>query len=84
MLFAIIVGATFSGELVLTKDSPRSSAALLRTPQHIVNQGTIDIRAPDANRIEQRFVIGHEVALIDQFLGKDLLVADIAQHHQPA
>ncbi len=62
----------------------KNAARLFRTPQHIVDQGPVDIRATDANGIEQRFVVGHEVPLIDQFLGKYLLVADIAQHHQPA
>lgn len=62
----------------------KNAARLFRTPQHVVDQGSIDIRAPDANGIEQRFVVGHEIPLIDQILGKDLFVAYVTQHHEPA
>ena len=41
---------------------------LLRTTEHIVDQGPIDVQAAWTDSIEQRFVISDEVPMVDELL----------------
>jgi hypothetical protein len=58
---------------------------LLRTAEHVVDKGAVDVGATHADRIEERFVVGDEVFVVGQlFNHDDLLMAAVAEHHQTA
>jgi hypothetical protein len=60
----------------------KNAARLFRTPQHVVDQRSVDVGATGADRVEEQVVIGYEVPMVNQFFEKDLFVAGLAQHHQ--
>jgi hypothetical protein len=60
------------------------STSSLGTPQHIIDERPVDVCAPRTNRIEQRFIVLHEIFVIGQLLGHHLFIAAVAEHHQPA
>lgn len=57
-------------------------AGLFRTPEHIVDEGAIDIGAAEADGLEEEFVIGDKIAVVHQFVGQDVFMAGVAEHHQ--
>ena len=58
--------------------------ALFPAAGHVVDEGSIDIGAADADRIEERFKVGDEIFLVGQFLGHHLIMAGITQHDESA
>ena len=55
---------------------------LLGASKHIVDEWTIDVGAAEADCVEKQFVIRNEVSGIRQLVGHNLVVTDLAQHHQ--
>ena len=63
----------------VTFERPSSLAAT----SHVVDEGTIDVGATEADGIEEGIRIRDKVLLVGEFISNDLGVAGIAQHHQP-
>lgn len=55
---------------------------LLAAARHVVDERTVNIGATDADRIEERFKVGHKVFLVRKLFIHDLGVTGFAQHHQ--
>ena len=51
---------------------------------HVVDQRPINVGATEADGIEEGLGVRHKVLLVGEFIGHDLGVADIAEHHEPA
>ncbi len=56
---------------------------LLAAPRHVVNKRPIDVGASEADGIEEGIGVRDKVLFVGEFIGNDLGIADIAQHHQP-
>jgi hypothetical protein len=56
---------------------------LLAATRHVVNERPVNIGTPNADRIEEGIGVSDKVLLVSEFIGYDLGIADIAQHHQP-
>ena len=59
------------------------STSSLSTTRHVVDQRPIDVGATEADGIEEGLGIRNKILLVGEFIGYDLSVADITQHHQP-
>jgi hypothetical protein len=57
-------------------------AALLPTPRHIIDEGTVDIGASATDGIEERVCICNEILFIRELVRNDLGIADVTEHHQ--
>jgi hypothetical protein len=60
-----------------------SSTSSLSATRHVVDQRPIDVGTSQADGIEEDIGIGDKVLLIGQFVGDDLRIAGLAEHHQP-
>jgi hypothetical protein len=56
---------------------------LLRTPQHIIHERSIDVRASRTDGVKQRFVVLYEILMVRQLLRHDLVIAAVTEHHEP-
>jgi hypothetical protein len=59
------------------------STSSLATTRHVVDQGPIDVCATEADGVKEGIGIRHKVLLVGEFIGHDLGIAGITQHHQP-
>lgn len=57
---------------------------LLRTSQHVINEGPVDIFTTRAYEVEQRIVILNVVPVVTQAFINHFLVTGLTQHHEPA
>ena len=60
------------------------STSSLSATCHVVDQGSIDVGATEADGIEKGIGIRNKILLVGEFIGHDLGVAGVAEHHQPA
>jgi hypothetical protein len=49
---------------------------------HVVDEGTIDVGAADADRIKERFKVSDEILLIRKLFTHNLGITGLAEHHQ--
>ncbi len=59
------------------------STSSLATTRHVVDERTIDVGASEADGIEEDVCIRYKVLLVGEFVGYDLRIAGLAEHHQP-
>lgn len=59
-------------------------AALLPTPRHIIDEGTVDICASATDGIEERVGVCDKILFVGELVRNNLRVADVAEHHQAA
>jgi hypothetical protein len=59
------------------------ACTLLGTPQHIIDERSINVRTSWTNRIKERFIVLDEILVVRELLGHDLVIAAIAEHHEP-
>lgn len=57
-------------------------AALLPTPRHVIDEGSIDVGASATDRIEERVRVCDKILFISELVRNDLGIADITEHHQ--
>jgi hypothetical protein len=57
-------------------------AALLPTPGHIIDEGTVDIGASATDGIEERVCICDKILFVRELVRNDLGIADVTEHHQ--
>ena len=60
------------------------STSSLSTTRHVVDQRPINVGATKADGIEEGIGIRDKVLLIGEFIGHDLGMAGIAEHHESA
>ena len=60
-----------------------STSSLFAATRHVVDQGPINIGATEADGIEEEIGVCYKVLLVGEFIGDDLAVAGLAEHHQP-
>ena len=58
------------------------STSSFSATSHVVDERAIDVRTSEADSIEEDIGIRDKVLLIGQFIGDDLRVAGLAEHHQ--
>jgi hypothetical protein len=59
------------------------STSSLSTTSHVVDQGSIDVGATEADGIEEGIGVSYKILLVSEFIGHDLGITSIAEHHQP-
>ncbi len=59
-----------------------STSSLFAAARHVVDERPIDVGATEADGIEEGLGIRDEVLFVGEFIGYDLGVTDITQHHQ--
>lgn len=57
---------------------------LLRTSQHVINEGPVDIFTTRAYEVEQSIVILNVVPVVNQAFINHFPVTGLTQHHEPA
>ena len=60
------------------------STSSLPAARHVVDQRPINVGAPEADGIEKGLGIRDKVLFVGEFIGHDLGIADVAEHHEPA
>jgi len=61
---------------------PFSTSSLSAT-RHVVDKRPVNVGATEADGVKEGISICNKVLLVREFIGDDLGVADITQHHQP-
>jgi hypothetical protein len=59
------------------------STSSLAATRHVVDERPINIGTTEADGIEEGIGISDKVLFVGEFIGDDLGVAGLAQHHQP-
>ena len=59
------------------------ACTLLGTPQHIIDERSVDVCTPGTNRIKERFIVLDEILVVCELLGHNLVIATVTEHHEP-
>ena len=52
--------------------------------RHVIDKRPVDVGAAKADGIEEGLGISDKVLLVGEFIGHDLGIAYVAEHHEPA